>query len=347
MLFSMTQIYRKTNVFLPVLCLVLLSGCSGNPFKVDVSDVEVDLEIERFEKELFEIPQSRFLQEIKQVKDAHPDVMAMYVENMIGLGSVEKDTTFKLLEKFIYDRYWQEVYDTVKLRFGNFSPIEKDLTHAFKHWRYYFPERSIPDIYTVVKGIDLRYKTATYADNLLAISLDMYLGKGFRYYPSQYPDYRIKEFEPRFITPDVMETWFMEHFPEDSFTDKTLLSKMIYAGKKQYFLKSMLPEAPDSLLLRYSPKQLNWCRTHEDRIWEHFLKEELLFETEHREIVPFLEEAPFTNAGGIPPESPPRLGEYIGKRIVFQYMEQKDLDLKTLMNNKDYQKIMDQSAYNP
>lgn len=343
----MTQKYRKTNGFVILLFVALISGCSGNPFKVDVSDVKIDLKIKRFEKPLFEASKNQFLQEAKRLRDEHPDVMAMYVENMIGLGSVKKDSTLRLLGKFVYDKYWQEVYDSVQLKFKDFEPVKQDLTNAFKHWRYYFPEKPIPDIYTVVKGIDLRYKTATYTGDLLAISLDMYLGREFRYYPSQYPDYRIKEFEPKFMTPDVMETWFTEHFPKDSMTDKTLLSKMIYEGKKQYFLKSMLPDAHDSLLLRYTPKELNWCRNQESRVWEHFLEDELLFETEHQKITPFLEEAPFTNAGGIPSESPPRLGEFIGKQIVFRYMNQKDLSLEELLAESDYQKILNQSAYNP
>lgn len=343
----MLQKYRKKHIFVAILSIALLAGCSGNSFKKDLNDVTINLELRRFEKSLFEIPRGRFQKEVKKVKKDHPDVMKMYVENMIGLGPLKKDTTFKLLEKFIYDKYWQEVYDTVSVRFSDFTQFEEDLTRAFKHWRYYFPKKSIPDIYTVVKGIDLRYKTATYTGGLLAISLDMYLGRDFRYYPSQYPDYRIREFEPKYMTPDVMETWFMEHFPEDSFTDKTLLSRMVYEGKKQYFLKSMLPDAPDSLLLRYSPEQLNWCRTHEDRVWDHFLENELLFETEQKTINPFLEDAPFTNAGGIPPESPPRLGEFIGKRMVFQYMNNNEVGLKELIGKTEYRQIMDQSAYNP
>lgn len=345
----MIRIYKQFSVLF-ALSILLFNACESgdNRHKVDVSKVEANIELNRFAPKLFETSRQEFPEKIRQLRADYPELMAMYTENVIGLGNVERDTTLKLLEQFVYDRYWQEVYQEAQNQFDDLSPVKNDLKRAFKHVKYYYPNDTIPDFYTMVKGIDLRYKAVTYPNHKMAIFLDLYLGADYKYYPSQYPDYRIQEFRKKYLLPDVMETYFNKRFPKADYTDKTFLSKIIHRGKKLYYLKAMMPNQHDTTIMRYDQQEWQWCQTYEGKIWNHFVENDLLYETDVNKTEKFLEEGPYTNAGGIPPESPPRLGAYAGWQIIRQYMRQKPkTSLPELMKNQQYKQILNQSAYNP
>jgi hypothetical protein len=59
-----------------------------------------------------------------------------------------------------------------------------------------------------------------------------------------------------------------------------------------------------------------------------------------------MNDAPFTSP--VSQESPGRLGTFIGWQIVKGYMEKNDkLGLKDLMNEENFQKILENSGYRP
>jgi hypothetical protein len=61
-----------------------------------------------------------------------------------------------------------------------------------------------------------------------------------------------------------------------------------------------------------------------------------------------MDDGPFTLANGVPQKSAPRLGEYIGWKIVKSYLDaHPEVDLPTLLRNKDYQQILNESQYKP
>ena len=70
-----------------------------------------------------------------------------------------------------------------------------------------------------------------YADSLVIISLEMYLGKDHKFY--QFPNYIKQNFEQNQIMPDVVSSFFK--YKIRSNREKSLLSNMIYAGKELYF----------------------------------------------------------------------------------------------------------------
>jgi hypothetical protein len=59
----------------------------------------------------------------------------------------------------------------------------------------------------------------------------------------------------------------------------------------------------------------------------------------------FIGDAPFTYAFG--KESPGRAAVWLGWQIVKAYAENNNLKVKTLMNENDYQKILNKSEYKP
>lgn len=314
---------------------------------VKTDEQDVTYKIKRLAPTLFEGAPKTFDNRLDSVYKRYPELLDIYTTKVIGIGPPTKDTNRRLLQQFVYDQYWQEVYQATQDTFPDLKGLEQKLKKAFKHYRHYYPNAHLPDVYTMVKGIDLRYKVATLEKQAIMVFLDMYLGTDYKYYPSQYPDYRIQRLTRSNMVPDIMETIFQEKYPEDSLTNRTFLSKMLYKGKKLHFLKSMMPERHDTGIMRYSLEDWKWCLTFEKKIWDHFVNDELLYETNPKKYTDFLKEAPFTSAGGIPPESPPRLGAFIGWRIIVSYRNNNEGSLTELINNKQYKQILTKSGYNP
>ena len=72
----------------------------------------------------------------------------------------------------------------------------------------------------------------------------------------------------------------------------------------------------------------------------------VLFSTDVMLIKKYMNDAPFTAT--ISQESPGRLGAWIGLRIVDSYMRKNtNVTLRDLMNENNYQKMLEQSDYRP
>ena len=121
---------------------------------------------------------------------------------------------------------------------------------------------------------------------------------------------------------------------------------MVHEGKLLYYLDMVLPDAPDSTKIGYTQTQLNWCKQNEPEIWAFLTEKELLFSNQIREYNKLISEAP--SVSGMPPETPGRIGIWVGWQIVRRYMQQNPkVSLDELMQIKDGQKILQGSRYKP
>jgi hypothetical protein len=121
---------------------------------------------------------------------------------------------------------------------------------------------------------------------------------------------------------------------------------MIYNGQIMFFVKSMLPGHPDSLVMGFTSSQMKFCSMNEDRMWEYLIEEKLLFETDRMIISKFTGYGPFT--ADFTRESPARAAVWIGWRIVEAYAKNNpDESLADIMHEKNYHRILTLSKYNP
>jgi hypothetical protein len=148
--------------------------------------------------------------------------------------------------------------------------------------------------------------------------------------------------------PEVLKTIFMAKYDERKLVDQSMLSNMIQAGKMLYFTEVLSPDMEDSIRIGYTKKQLKWCEDNDGQMWQHLTSENILYSTDAYLISKYLKEAPFTSAEGVPNESAPRLGEWVGWQIVRNYMDNnREVTLDQLFNDKDYKKILQKSKYKP
>ena len=334
----------KNITLLGLLFIVFaMIACNKNKFDVDISDIDAEVKLIRFDKELFSVPSDSLRSFVPILDKKHNEFLDIFGNQIIKIGGTNNTLFVGLLQQFVTDYNIMQVKKDVDKEFSDMSEIETQLTNGFKYYKYYFPNKNIPAIYTSITGFN---QSIIISDSILGIGLDKYLGKGYKFYNGmQIPIYMQTNMEKEFITPDCFRAIAVAEFPYyDSITN--LSTMMVYEGKIQYFLDAILPNTPDSLKLRYTAKQLKWLDDSEKSMWEYLIDKKSLFSTDFMEIKRFTGEAPFTAA--FSNDSPPRTGNWLGYKIVCAYMERNpELSLKDLMNNKDYQKILNQSKYNP
>jgi hypothetical protein len=111
-------------------------------------------------------------------------------------------------------------------------------------------------------------------------------------------------------------------------TDRTLLSQMIYQGKKIYVKDIMLPSKSDALKMCYTDEQVQWVNDNEVYIWQYFIEKQILFNSIPSLVKRFIEPAPFSKFYlEIDNESPGRIGVWLGWQIIKSYMNSIKQDL--------------------
>ena len=345
----MATISKTKQIYLFFLISVLLSACGRNK-KVDVSNIPVNVRIERFDKEFDAMKTKPMARQAAYLQKKY----GVFYHNFIGLLLQDDDINtndtayFKLLRRVFATPDYKDLKHDVDSVYPIMEKEEAELTDAFRHIKYYFPQKKLPRVIAYYSGFETQIAVG---DAYLGIGLDLFLGGNSRFYPSltaAYPRYLSRNFNAQNICPRVIEGMAREDmFPEND-SSKTLLSKMIYNGKIMYFMDMILPDMADTTKIGYTDTQMKWCQQFQSKIWAWFLDQNLLYETDYPKIQKYLGEAPFTPGLGEKNESAPKLAVWTGWQIVKEYMDKHpDITLPELMADNDAQKILNGSKYRP
>ncbi len=331
------QILLKSCVL--IYMTVLITSCTRNPKRVDVSAIPVSVKAERFEQDLF--PSAG--ENSSLLMNKYGSFFDLYCYKLISSGTPDSILLKDRLRDFTTDADLKAIYDTSEKILHDFSAVDQQLTDAFKHYKYYFPQKLIPRVITFISGFNYAIVAA---DSALGIGIDMYLGSDSRYYPAlQFPHYKIVRMRKEYIAADCMRGWAQSEWEQDN-RQSDLLSQMIYFGKVLHFLDAMMPDVSDTIKTGYSASQLKWCNENEKQIWSFFIDHKMLYSTDQNEIVKFLNDGPTTN--GFPKQSPGSVAQWLGWKIVQAYMKKNSVvTLSQLMSDNDYKKILNESKYKP
>lgn len=344
---------RLSNFSLKLLAIsfVFLTSCSWfnkNTKKINVSDISVNLDIERFDQTFFTADTNNLYPSLQAIRLKDTLFFDFYTMNIMRFGFISDSITPTMLDlnHFFTNPYVLGLYDTVQTKYPDVKDLESELNEAFKHYKYYFPEKGLPKIKTIIS--EFGYNAVALDTNYIAIALDMYLGKNYMYYGSfDFPFYIIERFEPEFIVPNVMEVWYNAYYaPNELAETDALIHAMIEKGKKLYFLECMQPEKEKHLLIGYNKDQLKWCENSEGDIWKFYNEHDLFYTKNYMEHTRHIGEGPST--AGMPAEAPGNVGSWVGWQIVNQYMANMgtDVSLKELLATEPAT-ILAKSAYKP
>lgn len=245
----------KTCVIFLVLSFFFLSCNTKNKTEKSEHGISVDLEVIRFDKIFFETEP----QDLAKVKKEFPFFFPAGNDDAVWLEKMQNPL-------------WRELYTEVQKKFSNFDSYKTQLESTFKQIKHYFPKTKTPKVYTVISEMDYNNKVI-YADSLLIISLEMYLGKEHKFY--QFPNYIKQNFEPQQLLPDVVASFAKSQIPPSA--EKSFLAAMIYFGKELYLKDVLLPDYNDADKIGYTPEQLIWCQENEGYMWRYFIEDQLLY----------------------------------------------------------------------
>lgn len=222
--------------------------------------------------------------------------------------------------------------------------IEENLEYLFKHLKYYFPETTIPSVIGLINNVDYQSKTI-YADSLLLISLDTYLGVDHYLYEG-IPQYIRQEMDINFLPSHVASKFAESKIPPSN--DRSFLSQMIYHGKQVYLKDWVLPRSSDAEKMLYTEQQIQWVIDNEAYMWQYIVEKQLLYDTDLSLSNRFIEPAPFSKFYlEIDNESPGRIGVWIGWQIIKSYMKRyPDTEISALLN-LPAQTLFSKSNYKP
>jgi len=329
---------------LSCLFVLLLTGCKQrNRFAIDVNKHRVEVNINRFDKALISLDTTRMHDEVVRLYQEYPDFFPVFISNVMHLNPSD---TLQVVEKLRFFLTYEDVVVTNRAvldKFSNIRDIERSISTAFTYIRYYFPEVRLPEIYFFVSAID---RQVIMTDKFIAVGVDMYLGSDFSLYQYYIPyRYLLNSMNRENLAPDLVSALLFRSFPMRS-SHNRLIDNMLHRGKIMFLLSIFKPDVKDEHLIGYTTEQIRWCRRYERNIWAAIIDQKDLFSTDRFIIGEYVNEAPFVNR--ISPDSPGRLGTWVGWQIVRSYMQRNQhATLRDLVNTTDYQQLLENSGYRP
>jgi hypothetical protein len=332
----------NSRLILLLLILFLIVSCKRSEPVPDVKNIKADLEIKRFEKDLFAADPARINSSLDDLKAKYNRFIRVFSQRIINIGSENNPYYAERLKHFITDYTNYRIYEKTSEVFSDIKPLEQELEQAFRFYLHYFPEKQVPEVITYISGFN---QSVISDSNLLAIGLDKYLGREEEMYDllGIYTYLRVNMHKEK-IPSDCMRLWAMTEFP---FNDSVnhLVSNLIYEGMVMYFVDRTLPRQPDTLKWGFTKQQLEFCRDNEKQMWTYLIEHKLLFVSDKFTINKFILEGPFTK--DFTTASPARAAVWLGYKIVKSYANKNKVSFHDLMHERDYLKILNLSGYNP
>lgn len=349
--FSIKPKYRQLNtttvttLFIFFL-FILFSACNSKPEfpKPNISNITLNEPFLSLENRFFITDSLVLSDSLINFAKKQPEVADLYFNQLLSFGNTQNNKFVESAVLLFNNPEIKKLRDTINLYNNQFKNELIVLQNGLKYFKHYFPQKTTPKVFTAITEFG---PSAFTLDTLIAgISLDMYLGPEFVYYPSVgYYQYQIRNFKPAFLPANTLKAIYQAHFPNNN-KISSFINEAVYNGKLLYLLDVTLPQTNDYIKIGYLPEHIEWCKNNEGRIWGFFIENELLYSTQSKQYGKYVNEGP--TSSGMPAESPGNIGSWVGWQIVRAFMQQHPgFSLQKLMEIEDGQYILSKSKYKP
>jgi len=314
------------HIILLVLVTLFYSCAKENKLDIDVSDIKANATIMRFDQDFYTTP----ITKLPELKEKYPYFFPAQTPDSIWIQKMQ-------------DKDEQELFAETQKIYTDFTDNKEALNLLFKHIAYYFPQFQAPKVITLLTNVDYT-SNVIYADSLMLISLDLYLGKESDIY-DDVPKYIKQNFTKEHLIVDVANAISSVQIPKSN--DRTFVSRMIQKGKKMYVLDAYLPTKNTAEKIGYTQEQIEWCEFNDVAVWKYFVQNKLLFSTDQKLSQRFIDRAPFSKFNQANDnETPGRIGEWFGWQIVKAYMQNNKASLPDLLKTSN-EEVFKKSKYKP
>ena len=349
-----SNLFKISEVGTPIFYLLFIGMCgcdSDKPLeKVEIAPEAASVEaiVHSFDVDLFACDFSQQSTCLDSLRNKYGGFFCGFVEDDLQLAACRSDSVGRLLGMFIGD---PQIASTHKAVMEVFPPekrqvLSESFTDVVQRWHHYFPTRPVPQFIYYCSAWN---RTIAATDSAIGIALDCYLGPEHeitrKLSPEIFPDYVKENMDERFIVADAVKG-FAAWNARSIYQQKDLLSELVFYGKVMYIAEALAPSIPDSIMMGWTTQQWNWARAGEGDIWKTLAVEKTMFHSKPFEINKWFNDGPFTSAAGIPQESAPQLGVWMGWNVIRSYMKKyPETTLDQLMTESDNQRLL--SAYVP
>ena len=335
----------RSSLFYILFCTILFAACTSKPGDPAKNAVKLSFKIARFDTDFFRIDTNHIAKEVHNLYQKYP-LFSDDFFRLILMSNPLKDT---LAIKAFYRSYLPIFQLSKKINAP--AIVHQDIVSGLSKFHFYFPTYTMPSTIIYFIGPLEGYGNVLTKQGV-AVGLQMYLGANTPWYFSEqiqsiYPTYISRKFEPAYI-PVVAIQNILDDFAASKSIGKNVLTNMVEAGKRQYIIKSCLPQTADSLIWGYSNKQLAALKTNENELWAFIINQKLLYSVAQRDVQDLMHDAAYNDYFG--EDIPGDVGRYIGYQIVDAWMhkqpEKTRTNLLTLLNTPAEQ-IFEGAKYNP
>lgn len=334
----------KRIFFALAICICAVS-CGDKKNTPDVSDIKVQLDVKRFDKDFFTLDTSNVEVSLNKLQQQYPNFLNDYLYNILGIEPKPDSVTSKV-KRFIFD--YKPIYDSVQAVFASTDKIEKEIKTGFQFVKHYFPDYKLPEHIVTFVGPIEGYANVLTSEGL-AVGLQLYLGSNCSFYQmgyvrEVYAEYQSRRFAPEYIPVNCMKNIMDDIYPVAN-PDQPLIYQMIEAGKRLYLLNQLLPETSEAIKAGYTQTQLEGCYANEAMIWNFFLQNNLLYVTDPSQTRDYLADGPKTEILG--EGSPGFIGQFVGLQIVKKWIGEDDKRTLPELLKTPAKQIFEEAKYKP
>ncbi len=300
--------------------IALWTSCthSGRP-TIDAGDEQLHLPIERLDKALFHADTAQFQTVINKAHAGSGSFFRLYVEHILQGPPLEDPGMQRMVRAFVDDPDWRSVQQAADSVLGDLVQEQRAFEQAFARLKVAFPDSITPRLIAFNSGFNYGLFPT---DSVLGFGVEWFVGSGHpvvaRLAPEAFPQFVKQRMVPAMLVPSAVKGWLLVHYAQPM-EGATLLGHLVETGKVMALLDALLPDTEPFLKFAFTPEQLAWCEVNESLIWRELAGRELLFSRKADDIGRIMNDGPFTN--GFPRESPGHIGEWVGYRMVSNYLE--------------------------
>ena len=119
---------KKASLFL--FLTILLVACKSKKDIPNVSDIKVNLIVERFDEDFFSLDTIGIEKGLSSLTKKYPELLPVFLQNIVGVNDNDGVKTFF--------RLYKPVFDSSQKIYKNFGPVKAEIEEAFRYVRHYF-----------------------------------------------------------------------------------------------------------------------------------------------------------------------------------------------------------------